>query len=298
MKLTPGKIIIILIIGFIVFVWVGNYFTHTYIKAEFNSLDPLPAKMPVYFKGFRLGNSDKVTNSKDFKKTYLNIVLNQRGLHLPNNITVQIKSQGKNFDYVELIYPAAPSLKFIKNGDIVKGESNMSFNAISANNQQKLDMLSKKGEGLLSSATETSDSLTELFNLITDVITENRENIKDTTTNIKNSTVDLAVTTSNLKDLTIKINKGIPQKSVNNSVNNIEQTTENLSVTTMNLIPITQNLNTTTNNLSKVIPQISTLFNGLNTAVCHINEILCGIKKTLQKRFGGARIIFGKPISQ
>lgn len=296
MKITLGKIILILIIGFILFVWLGNYFSHTYIKAEFNSLDPIPAKMPVYFKGFKLGKTDKVTNSKDFKKTYLNIVLNQRGLHLPNNITVQIKSQGEDFDYVDLIYPAAPSIKYIKNGDIIKGESNRSFNAISANNQQRLDMLSEKGEGLLSSATATSDSLTEMFNLITDVITENRENIKDTTTNIKNSTANLAISTNNLKDLIIKLNNGLPQKSVNNSINNIELTTENLSTTTKNLIPITENLNETTNNLSQVVPQISNLFSGLNTAVCHVNDILRGIKQTLQERFGGAKIIFGRPI--
>ena len=94
-KLTFGKIIILIILiislGFVVV----NYFNHTYIKAEFKDMDPMPPKMGVYYKGYKLGTSSKVKISKDFKTTYLFITLNQRGLELPKNITVTIKQYRK-----------------------------------------------------------------------------------------------------------------------------------------------------------------------------------------------------------
>ena len=75
-------------------------------------------------------------------------------------------------------------IKYIKTGDIIQGESSFTISGISDINQAHLDDLSEKGSSLLSSATKTTDALTELFSLVTDILNENRKNIYDSTTHL------------------------------------------------------------------------------------------------------------------
>ena len=78
-------LVLLLVIGAISFLF--DYLNHTYIKAEFNKMDPMPSKMGVYYKGYKLGSTTKLKISKEFRTTYLNIKLNQRALQLPKNIS-------------------------------------------------------------------------------------------------------------------------------------------------------------------------------------------------------------------
>lgn len=293
-KLTFGKIIILIILiislGFVIV----NYFNHTYIKAEFKDMDPMPPKMGVYYKGYKLGTSSKVKISKNFKTTYLFITLNQRGLELPKNITVTIKQYDKddeNTKYVNINYPKAPMLSYIKTGDTIIGEtpSGINLDGISETNQQHLDNLSEKGESFLSSAKETTDSLTSLFNIIYDILDENRSNINNSTTALKNSMV-------NLENLTQKLNSEITDEIIRNSAQNLEQTTYNLANTTNEFVTVSGNFNKTSSEFNVLIPKISKILDGVQLIICNINEIVTGFKNTLKQRFGGARIIFGKTI--
>ena len=293
-NLTFGKIIalilLIITLGFVVF----YYFNHTYIKAEFNNLDPMPDKMGVYYKGYKLGTTSKVKISKDFKTTYLFITLNQRGLELPKNITVSIKQYDKDKEdskYVDINYPNAPMLSYIKTGDTIKGEkpSGINLDGISETNQQHLDNLSAKGESFLSSAKETSDSLTSLFDMIYSILDENKSNIYDSTTAFKNSM-------QNLENLTTKINKEITKDILKNSAKNIETTTFNLANSTNEFVTMSGNFNQSSTDFKILVPKLSNLIDIIQLIVCNINDIILGIKSTLKQRFGGARIIFGKPI--
>lgn len=298
MNLTVGKIILLLLAILIVGGMISTYFTHTYIKAEFKKMDPMPARMGVYYKGYKLGSTRKLKISKDFKTTYLYITLNQRGLQLPKNITAQIKNYDEDTKYVDLIYPGSPMLKYIKSGDVIKGESTFSFNGISDLNQAHLDNLSEKGEGLLSSATKTTDALTELFDLVTDILTENRENIFASTTSLKNSMANLEETTSNLKDLSLKANDEITRELIRKSAANIERTTLNFANSSNEFISISGNFNKTSADFSVLVPKLSVLIDAVQLVVCNVNDIVVGVKKTLMKKFGAARIMFGKPMSQ
>ncbi len=298
MNLTVGKIILLLLAILVVGGMISTYFTHTYIKAEFKKMDPMPARMGVYYKGYKLGSTRKLKISKDFKTTYLYITLNQRGLQLPKNITAQIKNYDEDTKYVDLIYPSSPKLKYIKSGDVIKGESTFSFNGISDLNQAHLDNLSAKGEGLLSSATKTTDALTELFDLVTDILTENRENIFASTTSLKNSMANLEETTSNLKDLSLKANDEITRDIIRKSAANIERTTLNFANSSNEFISISGNFNKTSADFSVLVPKLSVLIDAVQLVVCNVNDIVVGVKKTLMKKFGAARIMFGKPMSQ
>lgn len=286
---------LLLLITFLLFS-IYMYLNHTYIKAEFKSMDPMPPKMGVYYKGYKLGSSTKVRIAKDFKTTYLYIRLNQRGLELPKNISVKIKNYDEDTKYVDIIYPNAPMLKYIRTGDIIKGESTLTFNGISDINQAHLDDLSEKGENLLSSATKATDSLTELFDLITSILTENRENLLSATTSLKNSMSNLEASSLNLKDLSTKINDEVTRERIKNSIGNIELITTNFADSSKELISISGNFNKTSADFSVLVPKLSVLIDAVQLVVCNINDIIVGVKKTLQQKFGGARLIFGRPM--
>lgn len=296
MNLTVGKIILSILLFIFLGAAIVTYFNHTYIKAEFNKMDPMPSKMGVYYKGYKLGTTQKVKISKDFKTTYLYITLNQRGLQLPKNITARIKNYDEDTKYVDIQYPSAPMIKYIRTGDVIKGESGFTFSGISDINQAHLDNLSEKGENLLSSATKTTDALTELFDLVTEILTENRENILASSTSLRNSMQNLETTTSNLKDLSQKTNDEITRQTIRNSATNLEMTTANFANSSKDFISISGNFNKTSSDFSVLVPKLSVLIDAVQMVICNVNDIVVGVKRTLQQRFGGARIIFGKPI--
>lgn len=291
-----GKFLFWLLIFILVLIVIANYLNHTYIKAEFNKMDPIPSKMGVYYKGYKLGSTSRLRISKDFKKTYLYITLNQRGLHLPKNIRVKIKKYDNETKYVDIIYPKRPMIRYIRTGDTIKGDTGFIFSGISDINQAHIDDLSEKGGDLLSSAKKTTDSLTEMFDLVTDILGENRENILNSTTSLKNGMKNLEQTTQNMKAMSNKINDGITKQNIQNSTKNIEQMTSNFANSSKDFISITGNLNKTSSDFSVLVPKLSTLIDVVQMSICNVNDIILGLKKTLQQKWGGARIIFGKPI--
>lgn len=291
-----GKFLFWLLIFILVLIVIANYLNHTYIKAEFNKMDPIPSKMGVYYKGYKLGSTSRLRISKDFKKTYLYITLNQRGLHLPKNIRVKIKKYDNETKYVDIIYPKRPMIRYIRTGDTIKGDTGFIFSGISDINQAHIDDLSEKGGDLLSSAKKTTDSLTEMFDLVTDILGENRENILNSTTSLKNGMKNLEQTTQNMKAMSNKINDGITKQNIQNSTKNIEQMTSNFANSSKDFISITGNFNKTSSDFSVLVPQLSTLIDVVQMSICNVNDIILGLKKTLQQKWGGARIIFGKPI--
>lgn len=291
-----GKFLFWLLIFILVLIVIANYLNHTYIKAEFNKMDPIPSKMGVYYKGYKLGSTSRLRISKDFKKTYLDITLNQRGLHLPKNIRVKIKKYDNETKYVDIIYPKRPMIRYIRTGDTIKGDTGFIFSGISDINQAHIDDLSEKGGDLLSSAKKTTDSLTEMFDLVTDILGENRENILNSTTSLKNGMKNLEQTTQNMKAMSNKINDGITKQNIQNSTKNIEQMTSNFANSSKDFISITGNFNKTSSDFSVLVPKLSTLIDVVQMSICNVNDIILGLKKTLQQKWGGARIIFGKPI--
>lgn len=291
-----GKFLFWLLIFILVLIVIANYLNHTYIKAEFNKMDPIPSKMGVYYKGYKLGSTSRLRISKDFKKTYLYITLNQRGLHLPKNIRVKIKKYDNETKYVDIIYPKRPMIRYIRTGDTIKGDTGFIFSGISDINQAHIDDLSEKGGDLLSSAKKTTDSLTEMFDLVTDILGENRENILNSTISLKNGMKNLEQTTQNMKAMSNKINDGITKQNIKNSTKNIEQMTSNFANSSKDFISITGNFNKTSSDFSVLVPKLSTLIDVVQMSICNVNDIILGLKKTLQQKWGGARIIFGKPI--
>ena len=267
MKLSTGKYTAFAIILLILSIVLYDYLNHTYIKVEFKKTDPMPPRMGVYYKGYKLGNSTKLNISRDFQKTYLSITLNQRGLHLPNNIRAEVKSYNGETTFVDIIYPKAPSIKYIKSGDVIKGICDIHGDErISESTQAHLDTLFEKGERLLSSATVTTDTLTNLLSLTHNILLENRKNILSSTISLKNSLAEL------------------------------ETTTKNISETSKDFTNISKNFNKTGTDLAALMPKLNDLVDMGKRTLCKLDYILTGLGETLRKHAGGMRVLFGVPI--
>lgn len=286
--------IIILIFTFIFGLF--QFLNHTYIKAEFKNADPMPSKMDVFYKGYKLGSTSKIRISDDFRKTYLYITLNQRGLHLPKNITAEVKQYDKDTKYIALIYPSAPSLRFIKTGDIIKGKSTLSFSGISDINQAHIDSLADRGVDLLSSAKGTTDSLTSMFDIVTDILEENRTNIYAITLNLRNSMENLNVTTNRIKNISTKLDDEITRDIIRSNSKNIEKLTGNFAKSSDNFYLFSGSLDKSGNDVNILVKNANTLVDVLKLTICNINDIVLAFKDTLRKRFGGARILLKQPI--
>lgn len=296
MKIHIQKIMLIAFITSLISLIAIDYFSHTYIKAEFSQTDPMPEKMGVYFRGYKIGKTSKLKISKNFKTTYLYITINQHGLHLPKNITAEVKKYNDDIKYVDIVYPRAPMIKFIRTGDIIKGKYELNADGISDTNQAHLDNLSAKGERLLSSATETAENLSDLFNLIFDMLDENRENLYSSSTALKKSMDNLEVTTTNLKELTTKMNSSISEEIIKNSAKNLETTTSNIAASSKDFSSISQNFIQTSSDFTTIIPKLSTLIDTAQIVLCNINKMITGLMKTLKQNFSGIRFFLGKAI--
>ena len=92
-------------------------------------------------------------------------------------------------------------------------------------------------------------------------------------------------------DLTEKVNDSIRENSLENAVSNIEATTKNIN-------DLTSSLNSVSDSVGGIIPKTSTTVDEINGITSNVNAITCGVRKTLRKKCGGLRLIFGQVIDE
>lgn len=296
------KKFLILILGIILGILGFAYFVHNlynmHITAVFEDLEPFPKNLNVYYKGFKLGRTVRVHPSKDFTDTHVEIILNARNLSLPDNTTAKMKSKNKK-DYIELEYPTSPSITFLKNHSIIQGKKGLNIGDYIDKQAEAggLDEIKDNLNDTVASAGDTLDALTELFGTANDILKDLRPSLKITAEN-------LAETSKNLKETSEEINQSLKPKKLNNSIANIEQTTKNIERTTKNLENASLNITKTTAHVNKdtigiidcVIANFNTIIDNINLVITDTNDIVKGFQKTLNKRFAGMRIIFGKAV--
>ena len=113
-------------LGVTVFTLIIHNLYNMHITAVFSDLEPFPKNLNVYYKGFKLGRTVRVHPSKDFTDTHVEMILNAKNLSLPDNTTAKMKSKNKK-DYIELEYPDAPSITFLKNHSIIQGKKGLNI---------------------------------------------------------------------------------------------------------------------------------------------------------------------------
>lgn len=268
--------------------------TYTYLIVEFNEARPVRNKIPVYYKGYRIGKVEKIKPSKDFKSTMVTIVLYPAHLKLPINTTALLtreKRERREIDFINLIYPDEPSEVSLKSGDRINGfttidiESYFSSKAVSG----ELDVITHNVNDLLESLKTTSDALTMLMEILQDTVNENRPAIKMTTNN-------LAQMSDSLREFAAKINNSINEQQLKNTFSNVDKTSSSIVVTTKNFEDITGNITSITGGVNKQVPQITTSITNADKIAKNIEIITTGVKNTMSQNFGGLRLLFGKPI--
>ena len=255
---------------------------------------PVRNKIPVYYKGYRIGKVEKIKPGDDFKSTMVTIVLYPKNLRLPSNTTALLtreKRERREIDFINLIYPEEPSALPLRSGDRINGfttvdiESYFSSKAISGD----LDKITNNVNSLLESLNATSKALTMLMDVLTETVNENRPSIKIMTGN-------LARMSDNLRIFAYKLNVAVNERQLQNMFTNFDKISSNAVITTDNLDGITKNINIFTNDLNKNSPDIAKTISNAQVITCNIAEITSGLRTTLSQNFGGLRLIFGKPV--
>lgn len=278
-------IIFIAVLISIAGIWYGIYrLNNLKVTAVFDELEPFPHNINVYYKGFRLGRSTRVYPSKDFTQTYVDMNLHMDNFSLPDNITAKVKTKNKR-DYIELIYPDMPSVRYLKNHDKIKGAKGVNFASFIQDQADSggLDDLSENLSETVEDAGETMKALTDLFHTANDILVDLRPSLKESGEN-------LALASRNLASISIELNNSTGQKRLDNTFSNIELITKNLELTTANTALLTKRAD------SETVALLNCLISNANKMVLNINDIIKGFKVTLSKRFAGMRLIFGKPL--
>ncbi len=268
--------------------------TYTYVTVVFNEARPVRNKIPVYYKGYKIGKVKSIKPSNDFRTTNVTLILYPRNLDLPANTTALLtreKHDRHEVDFMNLIYPEEPSETSLKSGDTINGFTTVDIDNFFSRKAitGELDAMAKNVNELLSSLKTTSDALSELMVILQDLVNENRPSIMLMTGN-------LAQMSDALKEFANKLNNGVDEEKLKNTLSNLDQTSANIVVTTKHFEGITQNLDAITGGVNKQVPQITTSITNADKIARNIEIITTGLRNTMSKNFAGLRLIFGRPI--
>lgn len=252
-----------------------NYLIHrstqTHIMAEFRELTPLNSKMPVYFKGFKIGKVTKIEPNENFQTTLMHITLFPEKINLPQNVYLHVKNYKKNLTYAELELPQEPSTKKLKGGNIIKGKTSVTFDSFMENGSFELIVVTL-GEIMVN----TNSAMKEIDGLMKDI----RLSFKNNENFISVSTRNLSQATGHLTRTSLNISSTVDQKT-------LDKTMKNLEAATYNMKNITKNIDCATRNLSQTMEHV----NGISE---NVDEITNSVNCTMKSRFGGLRLFFGK----
>ena len=279
-------IIIIILSSIVTGIFLYNRFAFLHVIVKFDNLEPFEKQVPVYYKGFKVGKSTKIYPDANYNNTFLNLQISPSDVRLPKNITAKLqKSASRGF--INLIPPETASVEKIKDGDIIKGDTVKDINSMLSDKlaSGSLDSIIDNSSNLLDSANQTVQELGGIFTQINEILTDTRKDIKTATSS-------LAKTTVNLENISTNLNNALNKDTLKNSSQNIEETTKNIK-------EISENLNSVSRQIDEVsMPLINSAVCNTNSTMKNVNEITKGIKNTLQKRLGLAKIMFGKPIDK
>lgn len=274
-------VFILSLIGFLIY----NKFDHLNLIVKFSELEPFEKQLPVYYRGFKVGNSTRIYPDKHYKYTYVKLQVYPANVELPKNIRARVQQINKK-DFINLIAPEDASVILLKNGDMIDGEISKDINKLLSDKLSSggLDDIFNESTTLMESANVTVKNLGELFAQINSILTDVRGDIILASSN-------LAKTTTNLENISANLNTSLDKESMSNSVDNIEKTTENIKIITDDIKNITEQIDKAT------VPIVNSVLCQTNSTMKNANEITGGIKNTLKKHMGLGKVLFGKPIS-
>lgn len=279
--LKSRLLLLILLFIILISLCISKLYDHSryHIMVKFTVSGPLFKGMPVCFKGYRIGHTQKVSISEDYKYTLVKIVLYPKNPKIPKDTLGVVKKHDMLGNYIDLISSDESSTAILKSGDIIDGKPIFDIGTFLSKIDDSdilIPLLQNYSDTALS-INKTSTKIGNFFSDSNSILKENRQNLKHTTESLKKITSNF--NTSFSKD---KINN--TSLSVNKSATNIQKITENVKT-------ITQSVDCATKNLDKTMAKI-------DCTASNVKAITGGFREVMGKRFAGLRIIFGKPLNK
>ncbi len=267
------NLLIILFIALLIFSGIKIYRHYTYLQigVQFREIAPIHGKFPVYYKGIIIGRTKGSKHSPNLEHTIVNLILFHKGIKVPKNTSVLLKKErinNRDRAFLEFIYPKNPSKEMIKQGSILEGVACVDTNTFISN--QNPNELEDIKENIVYSTKNLNDSLAELNRLL---INMNKM--------LKQNESNIYQTTKNIELMTRKIEKSLDENQLNSVFSS-------LSSTTVNFSQLTEETNDT---IASTVDEVE----GISK---NVNAITCGIRKTLRKKGGGLRLLFGQVIDE
>ena len=263
--------ILIFLLGYFIF----RQFICMHLFAKFKELRPLHGNIPVYYKGIVIGKTTGKKHSSDGEHTLIKLILYPNKLMLPINTKVFLKKEKKDKkekDFLEFIYPKNPSNKLISNYDILEGYIASDMDVfLAGQNPESIEAIRENLIKTTQNLSEATQTLSDILNTINSTLSSSRKNIVNTTKNIEN--------------MTEKIDNSINEETLTNTISNIETSSQKVT-----------NMLTDANQV--LVPAINSTTNNIDGITENINAITCGIRKTLRKKCGMIRLIFGQVIDE
>lgn len=288
-------LIFVSIISFIAYQRVFNY----QITAVFKELEPIHKSMPVFYKGYKIGRTGKVSLSNDFKYTSMKITLYPRKLSLPLNVEIKIKKLDTRKGYAELIYPKIRSERMLNKGSYIHGsvEHDIRTHMTRLADSGKIDEIAENASKALASLDSAGSQISEFFILFNMILEENRQNLK-------HSTEEASKAGENLNQLTRKLSDSIDAEEIKSTFSNVNKSSGNFSDTTQDFKDSVQNIKKITENIERATKDLDKTVSKIDATTCEIKAtaenarcITEGVGCLLTKRFAGLKIFFGKPFA-
>lgn len=291
---TKSKLTIFILIILIITTtfWLYRDYSQFNFTIKFSETGPIRTRIPVYFKGYRIGEVRKVSLTDDYKYSLVKIVLYPQNPKLSKDITAKAKHHDVIKDYIELANIDEPSTELLKKGDIIDGEKGFDLQDFLADiqNADVIVPMLQNFSDTLTSLKGTSNKIGIFFTDSRSILQENRQNLNQTTKN-------LTVSTTSMKKFTTRLNKSINDDKVNTTTANVNKSSANILEASENIKRISQNVNCATRNLDQTMAKIDCTLADTKVITSNVKTITCGVKETLCKKLGGFRIIFGKPLN-
>lgn len=261
------------------------------ITAKFTETTPLKKRIPVFYKGYRIGEIKEIKLSDDYKFSLVKIVLYPKTPKLSKDVVAKVRHHDVIKDYIELSNPDEASTTLLKSGGVIDGEEGFDMESFLADieNADIIVPLLQTFSDTLVSIKATSNGIGKFFNDSHSILQDNKQNLNETTKY-------LVQTTKSMKKLSSRLNRAINDDKINNTTTNVDKSSANILEASENIKKITQNVDCATKNLDQTIAKIDCTLADTKVITSNVKTITCGFKETLGKRLGGFRIMFGKPV--
>ena len=271
------------------------YKSNTYVTAEFKELAPFNTSAPIYYNGFKIGKVIRVRPNKTYTSTIVTMELHPHDLKLPINISANLKKAknrwNKKYDYIDITYPKTPSVYYLKDGDRISGKTTVELETFLSNQDpESLEAIKKDLAESAKNLNITLQTLGDLFTTLNDMASEMSPSVVKASRDLNKTTENFVKVSESATGIANNINDF--STNINDAMN-----PNMMNTTTGNIQVVSDNVTQITDGLNKSIPQLNCSLRQINDILCTINEMTTGMNCTMQKPFGGMRMIFGSPVS-